>query len=153
MNPILRNVLAVIAGIVVGSIVNMFIISMSTSVIPLPEGVSFDPNDQTGESLKAALPFFDPKNFIMPFIAHALGTFAGAFVAVKIAATKKLVFAMVLGVWFLLGGIAVNFYVAPGPDWFTAADLLLAYIPMAFIAYIAGHGKEKKISLPIDLDV
>ena len=143
MNPILKNILAVIAGIVVGSVVNMYLIGISISVIPLPEGVTYDPNDQTGESLKAALPFFEPKNFLMPFLAHALGTLIGAFAAVKIAATKKLVFAMVLGGWFLLGGIAVNFYVAPGPDWFTATDLILAYFPMAFIGYkLAGGTKE-----------
>ena len=63
MNPILRNVLAVVAGLVVGNVVNGFLISISGSVIPLPEGV--DPNDM--ESLKAAMPTFPTKNFIMPF--------------------------------------------------------------------------------------
>lgn len=38
MNPILRNILAVIAGIVIGSVVNMSLITISGSVIPPPDG-------------------------------------------------------------------------------------------------------------------
>ncbi|PKP16502.1 MAG: hypothetical protein CVU07_06700, partial [Bacteroidetes bacterium HGW-Bacteroidetes-23] len=34
MSPILKNILAVVVGIVVGSIVNMAIISISGSIIP-----------------------------------------------------------------------------------------------------------------------
>ncbi|MEZ4979370.1 MAG: hypothetical protein R2772_08730 [Chitinophagales bacterium] len=37
MNPILRNILAVVAGIVVGSAINMGIIMISGSLIPPPE--------------------------------------------------------------------------------------------------------------------
>jgi hypothetical protein len=148
MNPILKNILAVIAGVVIGSIVNMFLVSISTTVIPLPEGVSFDPNDQTGESLKAALPFFEPKNFIMPFLAHALGTLVGAYVTVKVAATKKFAFAMGMGGWFFIGGIMVNFFVAPGPTWFTGVDLLFAYFPMAWIGFklAGGHNSKSNVS-------
>ncbi|WP_347173668.1 hypothetical protein [Polaribacter uvawellassae] len=38
MNSTLRNILAVIAGLVIGSIVNMGIIMISGSVIPPPNG-------------------------------------------------------------------------------------------------------------------
>lgn len=34
MNPILRNILAVVAGIIAGSAVNMGIIMLSSSIIP-----------------------------------------------------------------------------------------------------------------------
>ena len=49
MNPIIRNILAVIAGFVVGGTVNMGLIMLSGSVIALPEGVN--PADE--ESLLA----------------------------------------------------------------------------------------------------
>lgn len=39
MNPTLRNILAIIAGIAAGSVVNMGIVMISGSVIPPPEGV------------------------------------------------------------------------------------------------------------------
>lgn len=129
MNPIIKNILAVIAGIVIGSVVNMGIIMMSSSIIPPPTGV--DPSDM--ESLKANMHLFEFRHFIMPFLAHALGTLVGALVAFLIAANRKMTFALVIGVFFLLGGI-VNVFMLPSPVWFIIVDLVGAYIPMAFLA-------------------
>ena len=129
MNPILKNILAVIAGIVVGMVANMGIIMVGGSVVPVPEGVN--PADM--ESIKANLHLYEAKHFIMPFLAHAMGSFCGALVAGLIAATHKMKFAIALGVWTLLGGIAAS-YMIPAPTWFIALDLGLAYIPTAFLA-------------------
>lgn len=128
MNPILRNILALLLGIVVGSIVNMGIISVSGSIIPPPEGADVT----TMEGLKEALPMFEPKHFIMPFLAHALGALAGAFLAAKLAANNKKKFAYGVAGFFLLGGIA-NAFMLPGPTWFAVTDILLAYIPMGWL--------------------
>ena len=49
---------------------------------------------------------FTPINFICPFLAHALGTLAGAFVAAKLAAGHCVKCAMGIGVFFLMGGTA-----------------------------------------------
>ncbi len=130
MNPILRNSLALLAGAVVGSIVNGSIISVSGSIIPPPPGADL----ATPEGLKAAMPLFEPKHFLMPFLAHALGTLVGAFLAAKIAANNKLIFAMVIGALFLAGGMYMV-YLLPSPLWFSVADLGLAYLPMAFLGY------------------
>lgn len=130
MSPLLRNVLAILAGIVIGSIVNMGIIMLGPSIIPLPEGV--DPTSV--DSIKANIDKFEAKNFILPFLAHALGTLVGAFLASKVAANNKYLFAMVIGAWFLVGGI-LNSMAIPGPAWFTALDLLFAYLPMAYLGH------------------
>jgi hypothetical protein len=127
MNPILRNILAVIAGIVIGSVVNMSLITVSGSVIPPPEGTDLS----TPEGLKAAMPLFEPKHFIFPFLAHALGAFVGPFIASLMAATHKMKFAFAIGFFFLLGGIA-SVFMLPSPTWFTALDLGAAYLPMAY---------------------
>ncbi len=128
MNPILRNILAVVAGIVIGSAVNMGLIMLSSSVIPPPEGV-----DVTNmESLKDSMYLFEPKHFIFPFLAHALGTLAGAVVAGLVAATHKMKFALGIGAFFLIGGIA-NVFMLPAPTWFAVTDLVLAYIPMGWL--------------------
>lgn len=129
MNPILKNILAVLAGLIIGSIVNMGIVNIGNIVIPLPDGV----DNTTMEGLKAGMHLFEPKHFIMPFLAHALGTFVGALIASKIAATHKLKFALGVGVFFLLGGITTVF-ILPSPTWFNALDLSLAYIPMGYLA-------------------
>lgn len=136
MNPILKNILAVVAGVVLGSIVNMGLIMISGSIIPPPEGV-----DVTNmESLKASMHLFEPKHFIFPFLAHALGTLAGAFVAALIAATHKMKFALGVGVFFLLGGIA-NVFMLPSPTWFAVLDLVGAYIPMGWLGGRLAVGK------------
>ena len=128
MNPIVRNVLAVIAGWLAGSIINMGLVTVGHSVMPI-EGVN--PNDY--EALAAVMAEgLESKYFIFPFIAHALGTLAGALVAGMIAANHKMTFAIAIGGLFLVGGIMVSF-VIPAPTWFVATDLIIAYIPMAFI--------------------
>jgi hypothetical protein len=68
----------------------------------------------------------------MPFLAHAPGTFVGAFLAAKIGANHKMKFALAIGCFFLIGGI-INVFLLPSPVWFTLIDLLLAYIPMAYL--------------------
>ena len=67
MKSIIRNILAVLVGVFVGSIVNMSLINISGSIIPPPEG--FDLTTEAG--LKASMPFLEPKHFIFPFLAHA----------------------------------------------------------------------------------
>ena len=131
MNPIIKNILAVIAGGILGSAVNMGIIMISGSIIPPPDGADVT----TMEGLKASMHLFQPKHFILPFLAHALGTFTGAFLAALIAATHKMKFALSIGILFLMGGIA-NTFMLPSPTWFTVLDLMGAYIPMGYLAGI-----------------
>ncbi len=128
MHPILRNILAVIAGIIIGSCVNMGIVMVSGSIFPPPEGADVT----TTEGLKLSMHLFEPKNFIMPFLAHALGTLAGAFMAALIAANNKMIFAISIGVVFLFGG-AMMVFMLPSPLWFSILDLTVAYIPMGYL--------------------
>ncbi|WP_423998683.1 hypothetical protein [Maribacter sp. IgM3_T14_3] len=131
MSPMLKNILVVVAGIVFGSIVNMGIIMISGSIIPPPEGADIT----TMEGLKASIHLFEPKHFIFPFLAHALGTLVGAVIATKIAATRKLLMALLVGLFFLIGGTA-NIVMLGGPMWFTALDIIVAYMPMGYLGYM-----------------
>ena len=134
MNNTVRLVLGILAGAVVGMFVNGGIISFSGSVIPAPEGV--DPNDI--ESIKANLHLYTAKHYIMPFLAHALGTLVGAFVAAKIVLNKKMMSGLIIGGFFLLGGIAAAMMIGT-PLIPSAVDILFAYIPMGYIgARLAG---------------
>ena len=137
MNPIIRNILAVIAGLVVGSVVNMGIIAISSSIIPPPEGADVT----TMDGLKASLHLFQPRHFIFPFLAHALGTLVGAIIAGMIAATHKMKFALSIGLIFMIGGI-INVVMLPSPLWFTIVDLAGAYIPMGWLGGKIVSGKK-----------
>ncbi len=128
MKPVVKNILAFVAGALFGSVVNMIIIMLSGIVIPPPSGTDVT----TAEGLKASMHLFEPRHFIMPFLAHALGTFAGAFIAASIAATHKMKLALGIGVLFLIGGIT-NVLMLPSPLLFSVIDLAVAYIPMAYL--------------------
>ncbi|MFN0292498.1 hypothetical protein [Pedobacter helvus] len=128
MPPILRNIIAIIAGIVFGSLVNGAIIMVSGNIIAPPAGVDLT----TEEGLKAGMYLMEPKHFIFPFLAHAIGTFVGAYIAARIA-TKKIILAMVIGAVFLTGGIWM-IVIVPSPIWFTIVDLAGAYLPVAYFA-------------------
>lgn len=129
MPNLLRNVLAIVAGVVVGGVVNVALIAVSPSLIPPPGGV--DVND--AESLKRSIHLFEARHFIMPFLAHSFGTLAGALAAHLIAASNKARMSYLVGLIFLCGGLAASFMI-PAPAWFIALDLLAAYLPMAWLA-------------------
>ena len=129
MNKFFRLLLPTLLGFALGSAVNMGLIMAGGSLIPPPEGADV----KTMEGLQASLHLFEPRHFLMPFLAHALGTGAGALLAAWLATNASRVPAFVVGSVFLMGGIA-NVLLLPAPVWFNTLDLLLAYLPMAWLA-------------------
>lgn len=127
MKPILKNILALIAGWIAGSIVNMGLVMIGHAVLPI-EGI--DPNDM--EALAEVMPSLGFEYFVFPFLAHALGTLVGAWVAGLIAVNHKMKFSLGIGVLFLIGGIMM-IQMLPSPVMFTVIDIALAYLPMAWV--------------------
>src|SRR5262245_34398339 len=136
---ILRNILAVVVGLTVGGGVNMALVIASPLVIPPPAGV--DVSDP--QSLSESMHLFEPKHFVFPVLAHAVGTLVGALVAYLVAASHRPLFASVIGACFLLGGIAAARMI-PAPVWFVVLDLAAAYVPMAFLGTLL----DRRIALP-----
>ena len=137
MHPILRNILAVVAGFLIGSMVNMAIVTIGPMLIPPPPGVDMSDMDQFAENLK----LLKPVNYMAPWLAHALGTLVGALIAAKLAVSHKMKLALGLGVLFLLGGITMVSMFG-GPMWFILLDLIGAYIPMGYLGGILGGAKK-----------
>lgn len=127
MNSIIRNIVAVIVGLLIGHSANFMLIKLGYTMFPI-EGI--DPNNF--KELVKVMPTLDFKHFIFPFLAHALGTLLGVLVATIIAVNHKLKFAYGMGGFFLIGGIWASM-VIPAPTWFVLTDLILAYIPMAWL--------------------
>lgn len=124
-----RNILAVIVGIVAGGLVNMGVVTFGPMVVPLPPGADMS----TMEGVAAAMPLMEAKHFLVPFLAHALGSFVGALVAALIAVNHKMGIALGIGAFTMLGGIIAALMI-PAPLWFEAVDIIFAYIPTAWIA-------------------
>lgn len=140
MHPVLRNILAFIAGLFIGGLVNMLLIQISGSVIAPPPGV--DVNDV--QSINAHIEDYAPIQLLFPFLAHALGVLVGAFIAARFGATHKMTFALVIGVLFLLGGIGAVMMIPNAPLWFDVLDLGVAYLPMAWLGGRLGGGSIKR---------
>jgi hypothetical protein len=137
----MRPILAIVAGLVGGSLVNILLVNMNGVLIPLPEGADIT----SMEGLKASMALFQPIHFLMPWLGHALGTFAGAFIAAKLAPSHASKYAWGIAGFFFAGGIA-NALMLQGPMWFAAADLLLAYVPMGWLAIrVSGSSKGDDI--------
>lgn len=133
----IRNILAVIAGILIGGIVNLGLVTLGYSVFPLSEGADVTSMQRLAETIQ----LFSWKNFIFPFIGHAAGPLVGTFIAMLIAASHKSKIAIGMGCWFLLGGIIANVMI-PAPLWFKVVDLVFAYLPMTWLgAKLGGVGK------------
>lgn len=124
MNPVLRNILAVLIGAIVCMVLNGLLLGVMMKAIPPPEG--FDPNDLASYSVLEA------RHLMSPFVAHAVPSLIGGLLAALIAATRKMTFALVVGGLHLIGGIAAAFLI-PAPAWFIALDLVVAYLPMAWL--------------------
>ncbi len=137
MNSTIKNIIVIIVGLLVGGFINMKLIELGPSIIPPPEGIDMT----TPEGLLEGMPLLQPKNFIFPFLAHALGTLVGAFIVAKFVETNKFNFAMLVGVFFLLGGIAMIVMIG-GPLWFSVLDLAGAYFPMAWLGHKLAVGND-----------
>ena len=128
---ILRNSLAVVLGVVIGGLVNYAFVYLGPSLISPPAGVDVGNADSIAQSTH----LFEPKHFLFPFLAHAIGTMVGAGVAYLVAVNRPAVFAYAIGAIFLMGGIAAA-QMIPAPTWFLVVDLGLAYIPMAWLGIL-----------------
>lgn len=120
---------AVVAGAVVGGMVNMGLIVAGAELLPPPAGV--DVNDVA--SIDAHIAEYSVAQLLTPFFAHALGTFVGALVAALVAPQSRLRVALAVGVLFLVGGIMAVSMIPSAPLWFDALDLVVAYVPMALL--------------------
>lgn len=127
---VVRNILAVVLGFVIGSVVNMAVIAAGHAIMPPPAG--FDGTSMEG--VASTIHLLRPIDFIVPFLAHALGPLVGVLVAMFIAASGRKIIAIILGCIFLAGGIAANIMI-PAPTWFRIVDIVFAYIPMAFLGW------------------
>ncbi len=115
MNPILKNILITVCGAFVGASVNMAIVMLGVSVVPL----------------------MSPIHFLFPLLAHAGGTFVAAALIARFAASRHLQLAMIVSALFFVGGLQMIMEL-PSPLWFNATDLVLAYFPMGWLGFKMG---------------
>ena len=123
MSPIIKNVLALIGGGLVGMTANMGLIITGNQLIPFSDNI----NPMNAMN-------WEIKYFIFPFLAHAIGTLSGAFIVAKFSESYHMLLAICIGIFFLSGGLSMVFML-PAPIWFIVIDLVFAYLPMSWLGW------------------
>ena len=109
----IRNILAVILGIIVGMIFNMAVVILNTAVLyPVPEGFDWNDTEKVAEYF-SGLPL---TAFLVVLVAHLGQAFFGGLVAAGISRNAAMTVAMIVGVLSMLFGI-VNMMMMPNPAW------------------------------------
>lgn len=124
----LRYVGIIVLAILTGSIVNMLLVMIGPILIPPPNGL--DITTETG--LQNALPLMQTEHFVFPFLAHALGTFVGAWIVASLNKQNNHAHYVIAGLFFIGGAMMI--LQMPSPLWFSILDLTFAYFPMAWLA-------------------
>lgn len=124
----LRNVAAVVVGLIVGMAVNMGLITVSWALFPMPEGMDMN----VPEQMNAYVSTLPITAFLIIVAAHLGQAFVGGWVAARLGKSYPLVLAMIIGVLSLLGGVA-NMMMIEHPAW------MYIEIPLYLVvAYAAG---------------
>jgi hypothetical protein len=86
-------------------------------------------------SINASIEQYSVAQLLVPFVAHALGTLAGAWIAALVARRVGTVgiAAGIIALLFLAGGIGAMVMIPAAPLWFDLLDLGVAYLPMAWL--------------------
>ena len=126
----IRNVLAVVAGFVVASVVMLACEFANSFFFPFPKGM--DTNDL--EAVRAFAASMPLSALVLVAIGWVLGAFAGGFVTTRIAATASPAPAQVLGLLLTAGGV-FNAWMIMNPTWFFWLGL-----PAFLLFAMLGHG-------------
>ena len=129
MNPTLKNFIGPVTGLLMGALINIALIYLFLTIFPLPSGVEL-----TEKSLSENIHRFEFKHFVAPFMGHAGGTLIGAWISSKIMVSNRWIGALIIGLFFLIGGF-MEVSARPTPTWFAVVDLGLAYLPMAWLGF------------------
>ncbi len=123
MWPVIRSILAVIAGFVAASVV-MMVIEMVNGRLLYPELAKLAEGLTDKEAIKALLASAPVGALLVVVLGWALGSLAGGFLAGWIGRKAPVVHALVLGGLLTLAGVANNLMVPP-PMWFWIATFVV----------------------------
>ncbi|QDU66170.1 hypothetical protein [Engelhardtia mirabilis] len=124
----IRNILAVVIGLVAGMAVNMALVLLNVYVLyPMPEGTSM----QDPEQFNAYLGTLPATAFLVVLAAHLGQSFVGAWTAARLGASRPMALAMIVGALSLAAGVA-NMMTVDGPSWLSVE--LPLYLVVAWLA-------------------
>jgi hypothetical protein len=130
-----RSVGAVLAGIMVAMILMIALEMLSSHLFPLPPGV--DLHDH--ESIRQHIDSLPMGAFAIVLVAWAVGSFAGSWVAARLAGRARLIHGLVIGVFFLAASV-MNMLMIPHPLWMEISAVFALAGPSYLGARLAAAG-------------
>ena len=122
----IKNILAVILGLIIGNIAIMSLHYLGLYFYPLPEGVDMSDMTAIAEYVKIA----PLGSLLMVMLAHIGGTFIAGVSTTLLS--KEIVVSYIVGGFFTISGIW-NLYLLPHPMWFNIEIVL--YLPAAVFGF------------------
>ena len=133
MPPLLKSVLAVLGGVLVGFIVIFVVQNISSAMYSLPDGVTMDDRESLARAM-AALPI---GAFLLVLLSYALGSFVGSWVAARNAPSSPLAHALAVGVVLTFVGL-MNLTAFRHPTWFVVLNVP-EFVLFAWLGGLAGR--------------
>lgn len=109
----LRKILALLGGIIATSVAVGLVQQLGHYLYPLPAGT----NSNNAEAIKNYIETAPFMAIFFVIISYAVGALVGGFVSTKIANDSKKIYAIIIGIIFLLTSIYMM-TVIPSPIWF-----------------------------------
>jgi hypothetical protein len=132
MNPIIRSVLSILAGIIVVPVIVMFIERVSSELYPMGP-VDWEDKEAVARAVAEHIKTMPAGGFLMVLLAWQTAAFGGGALAAWIAGRLEVLHATAIGCFVVLATLA-NVLMLPGhPGWMVAAGLILP-IPVAMLA-------------------
>lgn len=129
--PIARQILGVIAGVVVGGLVVFLVELVGHSLFPPPPGTDLS----NPEDVKRLISLLPVGALLMVLVGWLIGSLAGAWTANRIARTSMAGW-IVAALFILL--TAYNFTVIPHPTWMIAAGIAIPLFSAWIAAWMTG---------------
>jgi hypothetical protein len=128
LHPLLRIMIALVMGVIISFCVISLAESVNAHYFPSQH---INPSFEQMQKEISTSPWYA---FLMVFFGYVLSSFFGAYVAARLSpAPRKLIVAMTIGFFLLLGGI-VLFISMPHPIWLSIASCVAFMI----FAYLGG---------------
>ena len=131
----LRNVLAVICGGILGMALNLGLIELNMSFFPMPPGL----DQNKPEDFNTYVSTLPASAFILVLAAHLGQSFVGGWIAARLGASRPMLLAMIIGILTLTGAIIMTIMTPDGPAWL-AVELPLCLV----VAWAAGRIEQKR---------
>ncbi len=123
---LLRNVLAIVGGVLIGTVVIFVVQSISHQIYPVASDIDYN-DKEAMRSFVAGLPV---GALLMVIASYVCGSFVAGMISAWVGRGARVRHALVAGVLLLLAGI-MNLVSIPHPLWFSVVTVLV-FIPAAW---------------------